>query len=257
MQLKMKLISAGTVGGVAAAAAAVALVATGTFGTAGDNAVRAVSHPTVHTASFQSPIRNSDATLEQKLTEYANGVEATSTTTTDEFLDLAHVTASTATQSGQRLDVASAQAQETDNGSYILRVPFAAAPNVLTISGYTVMFNPDRTIAARGEVIYQQQTEHSGRVALWQDGKKLTDQVVTDQTAQAGTGTTERAFSWDKLNKCLLNAGIAQWAITAIGVGCALLCGATVGAGCIACVIATGGVLGTTAGTCVGQAMAS
>lgn len=257
MRSTIKLITAGTIGTVTGAAVVTALVAAATFATAGTVPVHPEAGRGSEAASFQSPIHDAGAPLDQKLTAYASSVEMTSSTTTDALLRLAQITPATQTQSGQRLDLASAQAQETENGSYILRIPFAAAPNVLTISGYTVMFTPDRTVAARGEVLYQQQTEHSGRVALWQDGEQLTDQVVSDHAAQPGSDTAQRAFSWDRLNKCLLNAGIAQWAITAIGVGCALLCAGTLGTGCVACVIATGGVIGTTAGTCVGQALVS
>lgn len=61
----------------------------------------------------------------------------------------------------------------------------------------------------------------------------------------------------DKWGNLLINAGIAQWAVTAVGVACALLCAGTAGLGCVACVVATAGVIGTTAGTCVAQAMVS
>lgn len=207
-------------------------------------------------AGFQSPIAASSASFGEKLTEFSENVDYASAETTRALVEAAEVTTITLTESGEELDIAASYAMETENGSYILHIPFEASPALLDISGYTVMFNPDRTVAGRGEVVYQEQSESSGRVALWQDGTLVTDQVVTTPANEAA-GDAEAAFSWDKLNRCLLNAGIAQWVVTAVGVACALLCAGTAGLGCVACIVATAGVIGTTAGTCVAQAMVS
>lgn len=214
--------------------------------------VAAALSPTVpssraQTASFESPISTSTANVGDKLVEYAENTEPAS----------ASLNALTPTQSGLALDMSSAFTRETDNGSLILRIPYVPTVNLLDISGYTVMFNPDGSIASRAEVVYQAQTAHSGRVALWQDGQLKLDQVVSDGAEPATAGTAHSAFNWDTLNKCLTSAGIAQWALIAIGVACGVICGATLGIGCAACVAAAGGIIGSTAGECVAKAMIS
>ncbi|WP_431806432.1 hypothetical protein [Microbacterium paraoxydans] len=209
------------------------------------------------TASFESPIASSTANVGDKLVEYAQNTEPASPSTTKRLLKDAGIKARTVTQSGLELDTSQAFTRETENGSRILRVPYVATLNLLDISGYTVMFNPDGSIASRAEVVYQAQTEHSGRVTLWQDGQLKLDQVVSDGAEPATTGTAQTAFNWDTLNKCLTSAGIAQWALVAIGVACGVICGATLGIGCAACVAAAGGIIGSTAGECVAKAMVS
>lgn len=208
-------------------------------------------------ASFESPIASATANVGEKLVEYAENTEPASPSTTKHLLEEATISARTATQSGLALDTSRAFTRETENGSQILRVPYIATQNLLDISGYTVMFNPDGTIASRAEVVYQAQTEHSGRVALWQDGQLKLDQVVTDGAEPTTTETAHSAFNWDTLNRCLTSAGIAQWALVAIGVACGVICGATLGIGCAACVAAAGGIIGSTAGECVAKAMIS
>ena len=224
--------------------------------------VAAALSPTVpssraQTASFESPISTSTANVGDKLVEYAENTEPASASTTKHLLEEASLNALTPTQSGLALDMSSAFTRETDNGSLILRIPYVPTVNLLDISGYTVMFNPDGSIASRAEVVYQAQTEHSGRVALWQDGQLKLDQVVSDGAEPATAGTAHSAFNWDTLNKCLTSAGIAQWALIAIGVACGVICGATLGIGCAACVAAAGGIIGSTAGECVAKAMIS
>lgn len=209
------------------------------------------------TVSFESPISSSAENVGDKLVEYAENTTPSSPSTTQRLLEEAEINARTVTHSGLDLDIDQAFTRGTENGSLILRIPYVATADLLDISGYTVMFNPDGTIASRAEVVYQAQTEHSGRVALWQDGQLTLDQVVSDGTAAAAAGTAQPAFNWDTLNKCLTRAGIAQWALVAIGIACGVICGATLGIGCAACVAAAGGIIGSTAGECVAKAMIS
>lgn len=213
------------------------------------------------TATFASPISAStdlSASVGEKLTAYAANTVEVDHATTQELIAEAGIHTESATHSGEVLDLDRAFTRETDNGSYVLRIPFVAKADLLDISGYTVMFNPNETVASRGEVVYEQQTEHSGHVALWQDGKLITDQVVSDGVTPGAANTdAQPAFNWNTFNQCLLNAGIAQWAIIAIGIACTVLCGGTAGVGCLVCVVAAGGVIGTTAGTCIARAMIS
>lgn len=249
---KRNVLSTGIGGALALTVATVFAVSTSLTGAG----VASPSSGTTY-AGFESPISVSSASFGEKITEFSENIEYTPEETTADLLDAAEVTNSTPTESGQPLDVEASYGMETQNGSYILHVPFQSSSALLDISGYTVMFNPDRTVAGRGEVVYEERSENSGRVALWQDGALITDQVITAPASDVSGSNTEAAFNWDKLNKCLLNAGIAQWAVTAVGVACALLCAGTAGLGCVACVVATAGVIGTTAGTCVAQAMVS
>lgn len=209
------------------------------------------------TAMFESPISPSTVNVGDKLVEYAENTKSTSSLETQRLFEKAAINPQTVTQSGLKLDTSKAFTRETENGSLILRIPYVNTLNLLDISGYTVMFNPDESIASRAEVVYQAQSEHSGRVALWQDGQQKIDQVVSDDAQPAQVGSAQPAFNWDTLNQCLTSAGIAQWALVAIGIACGVICGATVGIGCAACVAAAGGVIGSTAGECVAKAMIS
>lgn len=55
------------------------------------------------------------------------------------------------------------------------------------------------------------------------------------------------------LNDCLAGLGIANWVLALIGVGCGIVCGGTLGTGCIVCLVAVVGILDFQAGYCVGQ----
>lgn len=255
---RLTYIVLAAVAGLVAAAIALTMV------TSGHKGLKVAAAPSqagatgqAQTASFESPIASSTANVGDKLVEYAQNTKPASPSTTEGLLEEAAIDARTVTQSGMELDTAQAYTRETDNGSLILRVPYVATLNLLDISGYTVMFNPNGSIASRAEVVYQAQTEHSGRVTLWQDGQLKLDQVVSDGAEPTTAGAAQSAFNWDTLNKCLTSAGIAQWALVAIGIACGVICGATLGIGCAACVAAAGGIIGSTAGECVAKAMVS
>ncbi len=55
------------------------------------------------------------------------------------------------------------------------------------------------------------------------------------------------------LNNCLSGLGVAGWVLSAIGAGCGIACGGTLGAGCLACLAAVGGILGGQLGYCSSQ----
>lgn len=161
-------------------------------------------------------------------------------------------------KSGLDLDVSKAFVLNTEDGNSMLRVPFASGQNVLQESGVSYFFDSDSKFLESGEIVLTPQTQTSGKVQLWQGQSKVLDRVVEDpnQSKSSGTGTARVGFNWDTFNSCLSNAGIASWAIAAIGVACGAACAATVGVGCVVCATSTAGITGSTIGTCAGQAMA-
>lgn len=209
------------------------------------------------TVGFTSPVSTS-GTVPDKMTEYVNSTEILASSKTKRFLQAARIN-TLKTASRIALNEAGATVAKTLIGQYVLHVPFVASENRLEISGYTAFLDSNLRVTSTGEVVFTVISSDSGRMQLWQNGA-----LALDKTASNGSGaasntaptTATPAFSWSKLNKCLLGAGVSQWALTLIGFGCALLCGATLGTGCIACVIGFAAIAGGTVGTCVGRAMA-
>lgn len=214
-----------------------------------------VIRPASPANSFISPV-SSSGSVENKVNEFQKNTAPVNQAKLEALIKTAAV-GQIKTSSGEVLAPDHAFASKTDQGYFMLRIPFKDKPNLLAESGYSVFFDTSGKVVASGEMILDQITEYSGRIAVWQDGTKLVDKVVEDpnRPQQVEPGQAQTAFSWDKLNSCLANAGIAAWAITAIGVACGAACAATVGIGCIVCATAISGIAGSTIGTCVGQAM--
>lgn len=205
--------------------------------------------------AFASPISSASIGVADKLDEYA----ANTSIVTDQVA--AGLIAGTSsgtfdTSSGLALDLDSAYVAQSDAGGFILHAPFQNQVDYLSISNFTVMYNGDGSVAGTGEVLYSPLSETSGNIRLWLDGVLQLDRDIVEEVSLSTAGA-DTVFDWGVLNQCLLDAGIAQWAVTAIGVGCAVICGATLGVGCAACVAITGGIIGATAGHCVGLAMAA
>jgi len=209
-------------------------------------------------AGFISPV-SQDGTVEQKIGDYIESTTTLPESKNHRFLVAAHID-QVETESGLPLDDARATVTETIDGPYVVHVPFTAGGNRLEISGYTAFLDKDLQVSSTGEVVFTALTEDSGRMQLWQDGTLALDKTATNDAESVNDtdqATIQAAgWSWNTLNKCLLNAGVSQWAITLIGTGCALLCGATLGTGCIVCIVGFAGIAGGTVGTCVGKAMA-
>ncbi|XXN00094.1 hypothetical protein ABUV78_02470 [Clavibacter nebraskensis] len=208
-------------------------------------------------ASFDSPVAPTGTVLD-KLTQYVGSTTTVPAQELDQYLSAAHISDVT-TSSGRALAPQRADVRRTEGGQFVLHVPFTEAPQQLDISGYTVFLDRDLRVISTGEVLFTAMTPDSGRMQLWQNGVLGLDKVASNDSTSAvdanRSNITNADFNWDTLNQCLLNAGISQWVITIIGTGCALLCGATPGTGCVACIVGFAGVAGGTVGTCVGLAM--
>lgn len=211
-------------------------------------------------ASFISPI-SSTGSVGEKIQAYVENTSSVDHPTLLKLLKAANVSGID-TSSGKELDPSLAFADRTNDGAFMLRVPFKHSGSVLDISGYSVFLDANYGVIGNGEVVFTQLTSSSGRMEMWQGGVLRMSQEASDPqpaTSNSAAGISDSnavpAFSWDVLNRCLLNAGISQWTITLIGIGCALVCGATLGIGCLACVVAIAGIAGTTIGTCVARAM--
>lgn len=247
---------------LAAVVAALALSAT-SQGVSGHTATgvsgegQTVSQKAALTSGFVSPV-SSTGSVEDKVSELRDNTSPVAQKRLNELIKTANVR-KIKSHSGELLATGNASANETDKGYVMLRIPFQEKPNLLAQSGYTMFFDKSGNVVARGEIVLEQITDTSGRVSMWQDGTKLLDRIVDDPNSSVNgkSGQAEIVFSWDRLNSCLANAGIASWAITAIGIACGAACAATVGIGCIVCATAVSGIAGTTIGTCVGQAMAA
>jgi hypothetical protein len=85
---------------------------------------------------------------------------------------------------------------------------------------------------------------------VWNNGKLAADQVFDE-------GQVHPEFSWEVLNSCLSNAGIAWATVALISVVCAAACVGTAGAGCVICIAALSGDTGGIIGACVERAINS
>jgi hypothetical protein len=208
-------------------------------------------------ASFDSPVAPT-GTVMDKLSQYVGSTTTVPAEDLNQYLDAARISSVT-TSSGRDLQPQRADARRTEGGQFVLHVPFVEAPRQLDISGYTVFLDRDLRVISTGEVLFTALSPDSGRMQLWQNGVLALDKVASNESTAAvdadQSDVANADFNWDTLNQCLLNAGISQWVITIIGTGCALLCGATLGTGCVVCIVGFAGVAGGTVGTCVGLAM--
>lgn len=192
----------------------------------------------------------------QKIAQFNTATTELDRQSAEQLVDRADLTQNTSTSSGYTLNIADAQARTTVNGEKLLHIPFQASAAVLEISGATFIFDQHNNILSSGEVVFTEYNEFAGKIELWQDGEKIVDRAVSGPSVNSDrTSLIAPAFHWGTLNTCLGNANISSWAIAAIGISCGVVCGATLGVGCLACVIAISGVTGGTIGHCVAIAM--
>jgi hypothetical protein len=140
-------------------------------------------------------------------------------------------------------------------------------------SFYAAFLNADSAAAlSSSSGLFEQVTGTDISVVAERDGTVVLDAVMTREgdfvsgTAVAADGETidltglaahqlgsrvARADHWGCINRCLANAGIANWLIGAIGITCAVACASTLGTGCIICIAVAAGALSGEATACM------
>ncbi|MFI9200230.1 hypothetical protein [Streptomyces sp. NPDC053048] len=103
--------------------------------------------------------------------------------------------------------------------------------------------------------------ERTGHAQVWRDGTRIASKTITaaelpkDMPAEAKADNPAlRGFSWKKLNNCLASAGVSGWTLALLGTACGAVCAGTMGAGCVPCLTAAGGLGAGTVWFCVGKA---
>lgn len=232
---------------------AASLLAAGSLGQPAISAEPVAPAPAATTLAGSFIDTNGPADLETKIRSLSENTNAGSETRTAELVGIARgITA----DSKLPLAHEAAFTLETEAGYTMLRIPFEASADVLPESGVSVYFDNNSKIISVGEIVLTEVTEDSGTVQFWQDGVKTTDRLITEpRPVVSGTTAQAAGFNWGTFNDCLASAGIASWAITAIGIACGAACAVTAGIGCIVCATATAGIAGTTIGNCAGKAM--
>lgn len=155
-------------------------------------------------------------------------------------------------KSGEQIDTSSAQAWELDDGNVYVNYSFEG--DIEGVSNIGAVVSPDGEVLATAEIVMKAETEDSGHVEAWNNGKKTADQDVSSDDAASGELTAQEGGFWSKLNDCLSSAGISSWVVAGISVACGAACVGTAGLGCVACIAAAAGVTGGTAGYCIDQA---
>lgn len=139
-----------------------------------------------------------------------------------------------------------------DNGALLVSAPIEGAAPGSVIGAQ---------IGAKGQVStfqisLQEIDQSSGTLTTYQDGKLQIDHQKVEATpsTEQPTPGTPKGLHWGEFNRCLSNAGIASWAITALSIACGVACAATAGTGCFACLVAASGATGGVVGFCARSA---
>ena len=146
-------------------------------------------------------------------------------------------------------EVENATSWKLDSGEYFIRVPLGG--DVDKVSALGVVVAPNGKVTSAAEVIAQQSSEDSGRIAAWNNGEKVADRIVFDHEV----ASSEKAGFWGTLNKCLSSAGVAGWVVAGLSVACGAACVGTAGAGCVVCLTAASGIGAGTVSFCVNKAL--
>lgn len=134
-------------------------------------------------------------------------------------------------------------------------------------SVYTVRFNrsSDQILDTRG-TLYSQGDDGKVTAKVFVNDKIRCDLSISEagemlQTRVFDSSGKEvkiegldagiQGIRWKCLSKCLASAGISNTVIAAAGVACAVICGATFGLGCVACLSGVSYGIGYVAGRCV------
>ncbi len=109
-----------------------------------------------------------------------------------------------------------------------------------------------------------------------QDGSQVQNEIIAVGNEEGGTGKTwtdhqlvaednfsesdadetlvPQANAFTRFSDCMDSKGVPGWVINAISIGCAAVCAATLGTGCVACIGGLAGAYSTNIGYCVAKA---
>lgn len=154
------------------------------------------------------------------------------------------------TRSGQSLNWAAATTQ-SHRGVFLITTPLLG--EVLPeISKVVFMYRHGNTTVV--EMVGRMLDEATVHLDVWQDGAHVQNVDMVNPSISE-SGEFAQVFSWSELNRCLSNAGIAWWILSAIAVTCAAVCAATAGFGCAVCIAGLAGGNVGMATACVQRAM--
>lgn len=154
-------------------------------------------------------------------------------------------------RSGLGLDWANAMTQS--NGEMrIVTIPIVGGDALADVSKLVYIRSGNETAVV--ESVAHMIDESKVNLLLWQDGSMIKNaDLINPNVVENETGIAQ-AFSWKVLNKCLSNAGISWFIISAISVTCAAVCVGTAGFGCVACIAGLAGANGGLITACVQSA---
>lgn len=128
--------------------------------------------------------------------------------------------------------------------------------SVVQPSTLTVLFDEQGSLISSTQILLRDiGVDTAGRMTMWNDGKLVADYLVDDSGERQPYSTEAAAsqdevitaqWSWSKFKACLNRQGVASWVVTSISIACSVVCLATFGAGCAACIAAAGSIASTT-----------
>lgn len=177
----------------------------------------------------------------------AVGAQQVGATESRELAQIADLPSST--EDGHEVALNEAQAWKLADGGWFVSAP--ATGDGIYMATVSATLTPEKKVIQSGEAVFTGDAK-GGHATIWVDGEKVVDDEF------ANTPENDQVIipmiNWGKLNDCLSSAGIPSWVIAALSAGCGVACGATAGAGCVACMVGLGLVGGATIGYCLEEA---
>lgn len=113
-----------------------------------------------------------------------------------------------------------------DDGSTFVSIRIDGVSNG---SVFGVFLTPENTLKSTYQITLKEVSPNSGCVTTYADGEQELHEyvvsVVSQDTSAPDGQISPMGMDWGGLNDCLINAGIASWAIAALSVVWCSLCG--------------------------------